>query len=432
MTFYTVYNLKADVDSNLHGSGVSQLSNFYYTVDKGRRTVIGKVQPEELIRKTYMEQALYPDVEKYAVPDDLHYDSVVEIQQLSSYRNVDVMNQPLMLVYRRRFGQRRDGSRNVLNIGYEDGVKYARITKPHGLNKDGGDKYQWIHNCDSLTENGTWNVGGNVVNLKEDKLNHVVGYGSILFDINNSSNTGFIENFQLDPVDISDFLNTGATFSWLDIPIPLNMVSVKLTLGSNATNLNTDLYTATVNQPHNNNQFTTGWNLLKWMLNNVTTVGLPNPKEIVYVRLDFTTTGQAIPDCHIDNIIVRSGKVFEMTYNSAYMFIDAVSGAWKKVPTADSDIIVAEEDTYQILMLETTVAAQREVYGSSMGAKSDVYDAKGDLADAYKKFIKEHKSEGLMFEDSTYIFGNYLEGNYTDIPLWHDEENGNVQTPNQP
>lgn len=430
MAFYTLYNLRQDIDSNLHAGGVSQLQNFYNTVDKARRAMIGRIRPEELIRKAYLEQVLYPHVDRYAVPEDLKYDDVIEIQKLSSYRNVDSQTNPLEMVYRRRWSQKRRGQKNVMNVGYENGIKYARLYDPRGQH----DSYHYvtIHNCDSLTENGTWNTGGNVIKLKEDKLNHVIGHGSLSFDIDNSSTTGFIENFTLESFALDDFLQKGAVFNWLNLSLPQELTSVKLTLGSNTSDLTTDLYESTVNQPHDSNEFTTGWNLLKFMLNNLTTIGAPNPKDLKYIRITFTTTGASIPNCNLDNIIARVGNVYEVTYNSAWCFMDAASKAFKKIPTANSDLIVAEEDTYQILMMEATLMAQREIYGSGGAAKSDVYDVSGDLERAYEKYLKEHKSEALMFEDSTYVFGNYLEANWTEQPLGDDDDEGEVQSPTQP
>ena len=273
--FYTVGALRIDIDSNLHAGGTSGLQDFYRTVDKGRRAMIGKVRPEELIRKSYIEQALYPDVDRYAVPEDLKYSDIIDLNLLAGYRNVDTMNYPLEVVYRRRFNQKRGGSHNIVNIGYENGVKYARIFRPLRGGRVGANNslpnaptFQVINNCDSLTDNGTWNVGGNVVNLRLDELNHVIGHASLSFDINNSSTSGYIENFTMTPVNLLTFLQRGATFAWLDLPIPKEMLSVKMTLGSNAGNLLTDLFIATVNQPHDNNAFTTGWNLLKYMMNN--------------------------------------------------------------------------------------------------------------------------------------------------------------------
>ena len=412
MNFYTVGNLALDVDSNLHSGGVSGLQDFYNTIDKARRVMIGKIRPEELVRKGYLEQALYPRVDQYALPLDMKYDDVIEIQKLSSYRNVDTMIHPLELVYRRRFNQKRTGARNVMYIGYENGVKYARMFKPIGLRD-----YQVvpITDFDSLQNNGTWNTGGNIVNLRLDRLNHVIGHASFAFDINDSSTTGFIENFMLTPFDISEFFQRGAAFTWLNIPLPNNITSVKLTMGSNATDLTTDLYWSTVNQPHDNNQFVTSWNLLKWMLNNLNFVGTPNPKELVYVRFDITTDGGAVPNCNIDNCIVRTGTVFEVVYNSAYLIMDAATRAWKKFATEDSDLVVGEEDTYNILMLETTLAAQKEIYGSAIAAQSDVADVEQQLVEAYEKFALEHKSQAIVAEEESHVFGNMYDGYSGDV-----------------
>ncbi len=425
--FYTIGNLRRDVDSNLHAGGTSGLQDFYATVDKGRRAMIGKVRPEELIRKAYLEQALYPNVDRYATPEDLKYKDVIDLSLLSGYRNVDSMDRPLQLVFQRRFAQKRNGAANVINIGYENGIKYARVFNPageiYGPYVDGtgqvvvdGNQYVLIHNCDSLSDNGTWNVGGNVVNLVLDELVHVIGTGSLKFDINGSSTSGYLENFTLESFSLGDFLQRGAAFAWLDLPLPREMLAVKLTLGSNTANLTTDLYTSTVNQPHDSNEFTTGWNLLKFMLNNLTVVGTPNPNDLLYVRLDFTTTGEPIPNCHLDNIVARKGRVYEVKYNSSYCLLDSISKAWKKIATANGDFIVAEEDTYNLILWETTLAAQKELYGSGQAAKSDVAAVEAEMSAAYAKYTMEHPSEALLDEDSDHVFGNMYDG-LSDDPM---------------
>lgn len=418
MNYYTLNKMRRDIDSNLHAGGVSGLQDFFNTVDKGRINFITKVRPEEVIRKAYIEQALYPNVNRYACPEDLKYKDIIEVKKLSGYRSSESMEHPLMLVYKRRSDQRRTGARNTISVNYENGIKYMEVSPMYGLRSH---QSQVIHDCDSLTANGTFNTGGNVVNLKEDKLNHVIGHGSFSFDINNSSNAGFIENFTLTPFSVVDFLQKGAMFLWLDLPIPKEMLSVKLTLGSNPLDLTTDLYTSSVNQPHDNNEFTTGWNLLKYMMNNLGTTGYPNPKEITFFRFDFTTTGKAIPNCHLDNIVARNGEVFEVTYNSSYLLIDADTKAWKKIGTNNSDFVVAEEDTYKCFMLECTLAAQKELYGSGIAAQSDVSDVAADLVEAYREYKMEHKSEALLVEDSIHVFGDMYSG-YTDdtMPGYHD------------
>ena len=394
---YTVYDLIIDIKRKVHGASVTQIQS---SLDEARRNLISKVRPPEMERKAYIEQALYDQVEKYAIAEDCKYQDIVDIKKLSHYRNLDTLWKPLAQVYRRQFDQKnRD---NIFAINWENGVKTMSIFRPTGLHK-----YQHIilNECNSLDKNGTWNVGGNVVNLRLDELNHVSKKASLSFDINNSSTTGFIENFTLDSVDINDYMNIGAVFGWINIPIPTAFTSVKLTLGSNTTNLATDLFYATVNQPHDNNEFVTGWNLLKWMLNNLTSVGNPNPKAITYIRFDFNTTGEAIPNCNIDSFIVRKGYVYEMVYNSSYCLIDAQTRAWKKLTTKNSDQFPFEEDSYQLIMLETALVIQKYLYANNAGAASDVTGIEVELQGKYIEYRKKHKDEFIEPEQYSNVMG---------------------------
>lgn len=384
MARYTTYNLKQDVKRRVHSIRVPTDEE----IDEGRRNLLKQIKPPEMARVGYIEQALYPKVERYAAPDDLKYEDVIDIKVLDKYHNLDTLAAPLAQVYRREFDQKI--RENVFAINWDDGVKTMSIFHPRGLKNC---NHITINDVDSLTENGTWNVGGNVVNLRLDELTHITRKASLSFDINNSSATGFITCIGMNSVNLADYLNKGAAFLWLSLSIPKNIVSVKLTLGSDPTDLTNDLYYATVNQPHDNNAFVTQWNLLKYMLNNLNTVGTPNPKALIYMRIDFVTTGLAIPGCHINSVMARKGEVYEIAYNSSYCFIDAFTGAWKKITTEGSDIMPFEEDSYQILMLETTIVTAKNVYGNGVGPKVDTADVTDELKEAYKAYKKSHKAE---------------------------------------
>ena len=404
MSRYTIYDLIIDIKRKVHGSTPSDV---YSSIDEGRRNFTSKIKPPEMERKAYIEQALYDQVEKYAIPEDLKYEDVVDIKRLDHYKNLDSLWKPLAQVYRRQIDSK--NRENIFAINYESGLKTMTIYRPRGLHKH---EHIIINEFNSLTENGTWTVGGNVVNLRLDQLDHVSRKASLKFDINDSSTTGFIENFTMRSVNIEDYMNTGAIFSWLSIPLPRNMVSVKLTMGSNTADITTDLYEATVNQPHDNNEFTTGWSLLKYMLNTLSSVGNPNPKEIKYIRFDFTTTGTGIPNCNIDSLIVRKGHVYEMVYNSRYCIIDALTRAWKKTTTKNSDQLPFEEDTYQIFMLECALIVQKNIYANNAGAKSDVTDIESELEGAYKEYKRQHKAEFIEPEQYTNVMGRQTYGNY--------------------
>lgn len=404
---YTIHNLSVDIDRKLHSGGVADLQNFYSTVDEGRRNMFKFIAPPEMKRTAYIENALYDQVNKYAIAADVKSQLITDIKMLSGYRNLDTWERPLEQVYQRETDQKRRD--NIFSVNYFNGVKSIDMYHPTGLRQC---QHLLINDANSLSDNGFWNVGGNVVNLQLDKLNFVTGKGSLRFDINDSSTSGFIENFSFTPVNIYDYLQVGATFTWLDLPIPAEMLSVKLTLGSNTTDLSTDLYQCTVNQPHDNNIFSTGWNLLKFMLDNLTQVGYPNPRAIGYVRFDFETTGQPIPACHLDNVVVRKGVVYEMSYNSRWCIIDAPTQAWKKIATSNSDQLPFEEDTYQIFMLECAMAASKELYANNFGAASDIDDIKAELALAYKEYMQDHKIEIIEPMQHQNLYGRNAFGYY--------------------
>lgn len=423
---YTTFQLKKDMDRKLRSGGTSQLNDFQGTVDEARRNVLRNIRPEELIRKGYLEQAIYPHVNRYAAFEEMKYKDIINIKKLPAHRNVDVLMHESELVYSRRFSQKRRGARNAISVGYENGVKYIQVDHPRGL-KDCQE--QIINRCESLTENGTWNVGGNLIDLTADHLNRISGKGSLKFSINTSGTSGQLQNFTLTPFSLFDFLEKGAVFLWLSLSIPKEMVAVKLIMGSDNSNLNNDIYTLAVNRAHDDVAFIDGWNLLKYPISDMQTVGTPNPHNLTHIRVEFETTGQAIPDCRLDLIVARKGEVYEVAYNGTYIFRDANTNAWKKYTTDNSDIIVAEEDTYQLLMLEASVIGQKEIFNNSGAAKSDVSDIEDELKEAYRLYNMEHPSEALLPTDNIYTFGTMLDGYSSDL-LWdggfdRDQNNGN-------
>lgn len=399
---YTVYNLIRDVNRKIHGA---QVDDVIYELDEGRRNMIKAIKPPEMKRTSFIEYALYDEVESYAIPEDVTYDNITDIKKLDKNKNLDSISEPMGHLYQRQFDQKR--RKNIFTINMINGVKTMSIYRPKGLKRN---EHLVVNKVDSLSDNGSWNTSGNVVNLRLDQLNHVSKKASLSFDINDSSAYGSIENFTMTPINMVDYLNTGAAFSWLSIPLPQNLLTVKLTLGSNQTDLSTDYYYSTVNQPHDGTEFQNGWNLLKYMLNNLESVGTPNPKSIGYIRFDFTTNNEPIPGCNLDSLVVRKGEIFEITYNSSYCLIDATSRAWKKFTTSNSDQFPFEEETYQIIMLETALVVQKDLYASNIGASFDVSGVENDLTNAYTLYVANHKEEIIEAEQYMDVFGRNAYG----------------------
>lgn len=368
-----------------------------------------EIAPPELVRTAILEQALYDHVDNYAVPEDMNYKDVIDVKKLASYRdkNLDTLDHPLQIVYRKRYNQKRGGSKNVMTIGYVNGIKTASIENPTGLNS----KKLLIHDCDSLDNNGIWNYGGNIDNLIIDNLNHIQGKGSLKFNLNNTTNTGYIENSTLEPVDLYDFLQRGAIFSSLSVPVMNKIISIRFRLYSSTT----DYYDYTVNRPHNANSFQIGWNVLKFVFSNQFIVGNPNPRELTKIRFDFITNGEQVNDVRLDGIFARTGETYEVTYQSSFCIIDPETGEWKLRVDSGNDILPFEDDSYNIFMLEVLMELKKELQGKNNASNADMQSTQLELSKAYDYYKMDHPSE--VIEDSiyTYTFGDSLNGYQDDI-----------------
>lgn len=423
MRFYSVAELAQDISSKLGNGSVNEVADFYGRIDEGRRKMLKRIEPPELVRNAYLEEAIYDQVNKYAIPEDLQYTSVINLRKLSGYRNVDRMSRPLQQVFRRRFDQKRLGSKNVFSINYTNGVKTMSLLRPVGLPEC---QSKVINPADSLTQGGTWNVGGNVVNLTLDRLKHISGHGALKFDFNASSTSGSLECILTDAVDIYDYFPTGAAFTWLDISSFRIMITVKLILESAAG----QTYEMTVNAPHDNNVWQNEWNLLKYQLDSMAAINTPNPRAITKIRFEFTTTGEVMNGCHLDNILVRKGQVYDVDYQSSYIIKDATTGAWKKRATSPNDIVIAEEDTYQILMIESAISVMEEATNATQYTSAHIArlqkELDGDGTDlskfgAYRLYLQAHPSEQILQQETTWIYGNMYDG-LSDAPMFEEYE----------
>lgn len=408
---YTVSDLQKDAKRRLTTSDPSVSLDFYGALLEGKRKMNRKIAPPETVRTAYMEEAIYGDLEKLAVPPDINYDNVIEVKKLKSYRNsnIDTMEHELEVVYRKRFNQNKPGSRNIMTINYVNGLKTASIKKPTGLRS----RQLLVDDFDSLDKTGIYNFGGNVVNLTIDNKNYIQGNGSIKFDFNNSSTDGFIEKTLSKALDIKDFLQVGAVFAGLSVSMPKDLISVRLRLYSS----DTAYYDYTVNAPHNDINFIKNWNSLKFYLDNQYSTDNPNPREIIKYRIDFVTTGISIPEMRLDSMFARTGQVYEMTYQSSYSYIDAETGEWKFRPEKATDILPYEDDSYQVYMLECTLVLQKELYANNAAGKADVSSVENELEIAYSDYFMNHKSEVIEPTQSTYIFGDYMNG-YDEDPFY--------------
>ena len=394
---FTVSNLITDVSRRISPANPSDSKDLLGAVGDSARRLLSNVAPKDLSRRAEIENALYDQVFRFNCPEDLEAKDIMQWFKLDKDHNTDTFYHPMMQTTNRRFDQHKHNHKNLFTVEWQSGVKFLKVSD------FSGNVGSTIHTMDSLTDNGSWNVFGNVVNLTLDNLNYLAGSGSLRFDINTSSNTGGIENFDITPVDISEFFVTGKIFSWLNVPNLNQFQTVTLDLYSSAGNY----YSITVNSPHDTSQFQLNWNLLGFPFDtrSMTTVGTPDPKAINHIKVTFVTNGTLLmQNVRMDNIVMRKGAAYGIQYVSEYMFHDVQTGIWKLRPTDGSDIIHVESETYNILLSELACVLGQELFTGTK-KEEDLVRLERMRRDDYKMYKQKNKEEFIEENQDMYNFG---------------------------
>lgn len=390
-----VRDLIDDLDNISYVGGTSRSKNIRSVIERGRMSMLSKIKPKELTTTELITNAVHDNVFRYKVSDKLNRKYIQNIFELSKEHNVESFHHNLELISNRAFSKLKTCDVNKFTIEYENGIKYLRASYI-GQTTQG----YTIHTMDSLDKNGHWNALGNIVNLKRDSKTFKSGSGCLSFDINDSSNTGYVENFTLKPFDLTDRLNNGTVFTWLDIPNYNEVLTLKLTLASS---LN-DYYEVTINRPYDSDKFQPGDNLVGFDLQDVVITGVPEINNINRVRITIETTGtEQIKNVRIDNIVLRDGTVFGIKFITDWIYRDAESMEIIQDYSTEEDAITLEYDTYMCLMYECALHLVHDIYGPSEEA-DPVVAVRQMLKDQYNSYFANNKDEFILEQQNTYSF----------------------------
>lgn len=411
---YTISSVLTSLNRKVSPGNINQSKDIYGALSEAARNLLSQIKPKELSKRTIIENALYDQVNRFKCPDDLDQKNVMQWFRLRGLRNTDTFYHPMMQTTNRRFDQHRVADKNLFTIEWDKGAKFIKVSdwnngwngNNSGIDNDNGGLT--ISTMDSLTDNGTWNVFGNVTNLILDDLTYIAGKASFRFDINDSSNTGGIENFNLQPFDLSEFMITGKVFTWMDIPNLNQLQTVQFEMFSSPGNG----YSITVNHPHDVDYFQTGFNLLGFILDpsTMTTIGTPDPKALNHVKFTFTTNGTLLMNnVRLDNVVARKGRVYGIQYISNHMFRD-VNGLTKMEPTSPSDEILLDFEAYQLYIEEASCVLGQEIFTDTNSNKKGGTIGKlgqmmAQLASDYRTYKKNYKAEFIDEQQNMYYWG---------------------------
>lgn len=398
----TLLNLQQDIKRKVH-SGES--ADFFGAVNESARRMLSRVDPSETKTTDYLEYGQFDNLYQYKAPKFLKENKIIDLSpQIGRNRTID-LNQ----VSQRTFDKYKEG----FSIVTKNGEKYIHINAKPNFYYDNmytpsgylSNTYQDFTNvntcyerynlnsCDSLVNDGTWNVFGSTSNLIVDKLNFLNGTGALRFSIDNNL-FGGLDCIDMKPKSINPYMQTGSIFAKIYIPKKENVVSISLKIGSSVN----DYYTITVTAPHDSENFINGWNILKFPLDWLDITGTPDPKSITRLRFEFNTNGASMDDVRIDSVTVSNGFLWEVSYYSDSIFRNPISGSLKNTTDDYSDEIILDYTTYNLLLAETAITIAQEIKYSD----SDMNILISQREEEYRLYNSDNKSESKKIIEKYY------------------------------
>lgn len=373
---YTIENFKDDLQRKIHGQSLNKVpGNIYDIAYEAARDVLAEIDPAETKRLQNLDTPLYDDVYSYSAPADLKGNKIIDIRPQVNRGLEDNFTQ----TYNEQFDRQKTRLDNYFSVEYQNGTKILRIAKQltSGI---------LLHKMDSVTANGIWAVGNDATSITTNSLNKVAGTSSIEFDLDGSTTDGYIENSTLEAKDLSDEEDTGAIFVRVYIPDSSIITSFNLRWGDDTSNY----WNKTVTAPHDGTSLINGWNRLRFDWSSATKTGSPVASSVNYLRLTVNYDGTAETGILVDDITAQNGEIYESLYYSKYLFKNT-SGTWIEKPTADTDVINLDTDSYNIFLRQAATNVAHEIGGEDAGFDITVMEKK--LTNSYNQYKKDYKSE---------------------------------------
>jgi len=358
-----ISDLKESLAGQTHSGTVNKIRNFNELCKRAAGNVIAKIDPRETRRITNLTNALHDDIYDYTAPSDLK--RVIDIRPQVNRTQADNFSQ----WFAEEFDKYKDNYDDMFQVRHSDGTKSLRISK------DISPAPITVHSMDSLTDNGTVAIVGTASGLKLDTLHYITGNKSIEFDLAVSDDGIQITDFT--DIDLTDHDEVSEHFVRVYLDSVSALTSITAIWGNDLT---ANYWTGVAQTTQaDGTAFRAGWNIIRVPWNTATETGTVDPTAIDCLKLTLTTT-DAIANVRVDFWSSSIGAIFEIEYYSKYLFRSS-TGTWLEKPTADTDLINLDSDTYNIFTYECLIEAAQQMQGSDAGF--DIEFAKNQLKDLY-------------------------------------------------
>lgn len=397
---YTRSELKQRVNAGIHGK-VGMLIDINETLNESVRECFGPgfkdpatgrqypLDFRSARRKATLTPNLYNEIFDYVCPSDLSGLKIIDVPAQAKRQDGE-----FFLVPTTEFAIKKQ--KGMVAIKNYNGTTVLQI------NSDVNSKTLVAAELDGLTSgspSGTsWTAFGDAETLAADTDDYVKGNGSLKFNIDASGGTtAGIENAGVGALDMTDYFGgTSSFFAWAKIASTTNLTNYKLRFGTDSSNY----YEKTITTQHDGTAFVNGWNLLRFDVASYSTTGTPTNSSIGYFALYMTKDAAKVSetDYKFDWLVLKRGVVHEVEYYTKYGW-QSSAGAYKNNSTDELDVLVADDDEYQIILHKAISKAAAEAKEYEI---SGIHDSK--FIDMAKAYAMSNPSEAKIMTSNYYDY----------------------------
>lgn len=339
MATHTRGELKERINAGIKGKR-GMLADFDGTIaDVVRSVMTDELDLRSLRRKAAIAPGLFDDIYAHPLPVDIKGNRIISLhpQDLTNtYRRYS-------LIPFEDFGE----NRKVGTIAIDDHDQVRKLLVSAAIQGN----VQRIADLDTITSGGgLWVLYGTTVNVTTDNNVYVYGNGSVAYDIGPAvGTTAGIQSSTLTAFDFSAHTTDNSSlFVYAYIEDVTGVTNLVARIGNNASNY----HEITATQTHFGTTFVSGWNLVRFDYANRITTGTVDPTDGRYVVLGMTklTTKVSVTGYRFDNLVIGTGVPQNLYYYSQYPWIDSITGARAQNASRDGDILVADEDEYNLFV----------------------------------------------------------------------------------
>jgi hypothetical protein len=201
---------------------------------------------------------------------------------------------------------------NSYGIDRYSGRSYLTINYPSSTN------HEVIAHLDNVDD---WTIDNDAINLTSDSKEVRQGSGSAMFDVDVSVSVNDSATVKssaaITPSDLTIYDDLGYYFLWVYIPDAIDITSVDLIWGTDASNYWTD----TATEDTYGLSFSDGWNLVEFDWSASATVGSPSAANVSYYEMTINYNATQVDDTgfRFDGLQITNTEKVTLHYTSFHV-----------------------------------------------------------------------------------------------------------------